>query len=119
MAACPVGSPTQVGGGRLELQAAGRRILAAQMHCAVGYGGKAAGGRERIDADLAVKRAVSRERHLAGQLIDGQHAVEGELCKKLPQACETTAANTVAAAPDIALIHPGVMKYFKEIGVAK
>ena len=31
----------------------------------------------------------------------------------------TTAANTVAAAPDVALIHPGVMKYFKEIGVAK
>jgi uncharacterized protein len=53
--------------------------------------------------------------HLARTL----HAVEGELCKTLPQACETTAANTVAAAPDIALIHPGVMKYFKEIGVAK
>jgi len=53
--------------------------------------------------------------HLARTL----HSVEGELCKKLPQACETTAANTVAAAPDIALIHPGVMKYFKEIGVAK
>ena len=39
--------------------------------------------------------------------------------KKLPQACETTAANTVAAAPNAALIHPGVMKYFKEAGVVK
>jgi uncharacterized protein len=53
--------------------------------------------------------------HLARTL----HSVEGELCKKLPQACETTAENTVAAAPDIALIHPGVMRYLKEIGLAK
>ena len=47
------------------------------------------------------------------------HAVETAFCKKLPQACETTAANTVAAAPNPELIHPGVMKYFREIGVAK
>jgi TRAP transporter TAXI family solute receptor len=53
--------------------------------------------------------------HLARTL----HSVEGELCKKLSQACETTAANTVAAAPNLALIHPGVMKYLREIGVAK
>ena len=47
------------------------------------------------------------------------HGAEAALCKKLPQACETTAANTVAAAPNAALIHPGVMKYFREIGVVK
>ena len=47
------------------------------------------------------------------------HGAEAALCKKLPQACETTAANTVAAAPNAALIHPGVMKYFSEIGVVK
>jgi TRAP transporter TAXI family solute receptor len=47
------------------------------------------------------------------------HGAEGALCKKLAQACETTAANTFAAAPDAALIHPGVMKYLREIGVAK
>lgn len=47
------------------------------------------------------------------------HGIEGELCKKLPQACETTAANTVAAAQDVNMIHPGVMKYFREIGVVK
>jgi len=40
-------------------------------------------------------------------------------CKKLAQACETTAANTIAAAPGPELIHPGVLKYFREIGVAK
>jgi uncharacterized protein len=53
--------------------------------------------------------------HLAKTL----HGAEGALCKKLAQACETTAANTVSAAPDVALIHPGVMKYFREIGVVK
>ena len=47
------------------------------------------------------------------------HGVEAALCKKLPQACETTAANTVAAAPNVELIHPGVLKYFREIGVVK
>ena len=53
--------------------------------------------------------------HLARTL----HGVEKAFCEKLAQACETTAANTLAAAPDAALIHPGVMKYLKEIGVVK
>jgi uncharacterized protein len=53
--------------------------------------------------------------HLARTL----HGVEGAFCKKLAQACETTAANTVAAAPNPELIHPGVLKYFREIGVVK
>jgi len=53
--------------------------------------------------------------HLARTL----HGIEAKFCEKLAQACETTAANTVAAAPDIALIHPGVLKYLKEIGAAK
>ena len=47
------------------------------------------------------------------------HGAEGALCGKLAQACETTAANTLAAAPDLALIHPGVMKYLREIGAVK
>jgi len=53
--------------------------------------------------------------HLARTL----HGVEATFCQKLAQACETTAANTVAAAPDVKLIHPGVLKYLREIGVAK
>src|SRR5215471_3420371 len=53
--------------------------------------------------------------HLARTL----HGIEAKFCEKLAQACETTAANTVAAAPDISLVHPGVLKYLKEIGVAK
>jgi uncharacterized protein len=63
--------------------------------------------RENLPDDVAY--------HLARSL----HGVEGALCKKLPQACETTAANTVAAAPNPELIHPGVLKYFREIGVVK
>jgi uncharacterized protein len=47
------------------------------------------------------------------------HGAEAAFCKKLAQACETTAANTVAAAPEPDLIHPGVAKYFREIGVMK
>jgi uncharacterized protein len=53
------------------------------------------------------------------QLAKTLHGVEGTFCKKLSQACETTAANTVAAAPSIDLIHPGVLKYFRETGVVK
>ena len=56
---------------------------------------------------------------IAYRLIRTLHANEAALCRKQPQACETTAANTVAAAPDIGLIHPGVLKYFREIGVVK
>ena len=47
------------------------------------------------------------------------HGIEADFCKKLAQACETSAANTVAAAPAIELIHPGVLRYLREIGVAK
>ena len=56
---------------------------------------------------------------VAYRLARTLHGLEKAFCEKLAQACETTAANTLAAAPDAALIHPGVMKYFREIGVGK
>jgi TRAP transporter TAXI family solute receptor len=56
---------------------------------------------------------------VAYRLARTLHGAEAAFCKKLAQACETTAANTVAAAPNPELIHPGVLKYFREIGVAK
>jgi TRAP transporter TAXI family solute receptor len=56
---------------------------------------------------------------VAYRLAKTLHGAEGAFCKKLAQACETTAANTVAAAPEQGLIHPGVLKYFREIGVVK
>ena len=46
--------------------------------------------------------------------IDKGHAA---LVKRLDQGVETTPANTAAAAPSAALIHPGVRKYLKEIGL--
>ena len=56
---------------------------------------------------------------VAYRLARTLHGVEAAFCKKLAQACETTAANTIAAAPKQELIHPGVMKYLKEIGMVK
>lgn len=51
------------------------------------------------------------------RLAKALHAGEAQLAAKLDQARETTAANTAAAAPDPALIQPGVARYLKEIGV--
>ncbi len=56
---------------------------------------------------------------VAYRLARSLHGAESTFCKKLAQACETTAANTIAAAPSPELIHPGVLRYFREIGVAK
>ncbi len=56
---------------------------------------------------------------VAYRLARTLHGSESALCERLSQACETTASNTVAAAPDIARIHPGVVKYLKEIGLMK
>jgi TRAP transporter TAXI family solute receptor len=56
---------------------------------------------------------------IAYRLARTLHGAEAALCSKLAQACETTAASTAAAAPDLALIHPGVLKYLREIGLVK
>jgi TRAP transporter TAXI family solute receptor len=50
------------------------------------------------------------------RLAKALHDGEAQLGAKLDQAKETTAANTAAAAPDPALIQPGVAKYLREIG---
>jgi TRAP transporter TAXI family solute receptor len=47
------------------------------------------------------------------------HQGEATLAARLPQARETTAANTVAAAPRRELIHPGVRRYLREIGLVE
>jgi len=53
------------------------------------------------------------------RLARALHASEAVFCQKLAQACETTAANTLSAAPDVGLIHPGVTRYFREIGIER
>jgi hypothetical protein len=40
--------------------------------------------------------------------------VEAGIAQRLPQGRETTAANTVAAAPRADLLHPGVQRYLRE-----
>jgi TRAP transporter TAXI family solute receptor len=45
------------------------------------------------------------------------HRAEAPFAARLEQARETTMANTRAAAPRIELLHPGVQKYLREIGL--
>ena len=54
---------------------------------------------------------------VAYRLARALHQNEAALAARLAQARETTAANTVAAAPRRELIHPGVLRYLHEIGL--
>jgi TRAP transporter TAXI family solute receptor len=56
---------------------------------------------------------------VAYRLAGALHRGETMLGDKLAQAKETTAANTLAAAPTVDLIHPGVLRYLREIGLSK
>ena len=56
---------------------------------------------------------------VAYKLARAIHWAEAPLAARLAQARETTMANTAAAAPNPALVHPGVRKYLREIGVEK
>ncbi len=56
---------------------------------------------------------------VAYRLARALHRGETALARRLPQARETTAANTAAAAPRPDLIHPGVRRYLSEIGVLR
>jgi TRAP transporter TAXI family solute receptor len=56
---------------------------------------------------------------VAYKLARALHKGEAAIAKRLPQAGETTAANTVAAAPKRELIHPGALRYLTEIGLVK
>ena len=53
------------------------------------------------------------------RLARALHRGEAALARRLPQAQETTAANTLAAAPRPDLIHPGALRYLREIGVTR
>ena len=55
---------------------------------------------------------------VAYRLARALHGAETALAARLAQARETTAANTLAAAPRVDLIHPGVLRYLREIGLA-
>ncbi len=53
----------------------------------------------------------------AYKLARALHQSEGAFARRLEQAAESTLANTLAAAPSRELIHPGVLKYMREVGV--
>jgi TRAP transporter TAXI family solute receptor len=54
---------------------------------------------------------------LAYRFARALHRAQPALGQRLQPARETTAANTLAASPRTGLIHPGVMRYFREIGL--
>jgi TRAP-type uncharacterized transport system substrate-binding protein len=56
---------------------------------------------------------------VAYRLARALHKGEAALGKRWPQAIERTAAYTVTAAPRADLIHPGVQRYLREIGLLR
>ena len=54
---------------------------------------------------------------IAYRLARALQAGAAALAARLPQAAETTAANTVSAAPSRDLIHPGVRRHLRELGL--
>jgi TRAP transporter TAXI family solute receptor len=56
---------------------------------------------------------------VAYRLAKALHKGHAALCNKLDQAQESTLENTLTAAPTRDLIHPGVLKYLREIGLLK
>jgi len=55
----------------------------------------------------------------AYKLARALHRGEAAIARRLPQASETTAANTVAAVARTELIHPGVQRYLREAGLLR
>lgn len=55
----------------------------------------------------------------AYRLIRAVHRGEASLAQRLPAAAETTAANTLAAVPGRERLHPGVLRYLVEAGIAR
>jgi TRAP transporter TAXI family solute receptor len=54
---------------------------------------------------------------VAYRLARALHTAAPALAARLPQAAETTAANTLAAVPSRELIHPGVLRHLRELGL--
>src|SRR5438094_723532 len=54
---------------------------------------------------------------VAYRLARALHQGEAGIARRLPQGKETTAANTVAAAPRAELLHPGVRRHLAELGL--
>lgn len=66
-----------------------------------------------------VLAAPSLPEDVAYRIARALHNGEGAIGAKLERARETTLANTLAAAPQRDLIHPGVLKYMREAGILR
>jgi len=55
----------------------------------------------------------------AHRLARALHRAEGRLGARLPQARESTAANTWSAVADPTLLHPGVRRYLREANIGR
>ena len=64
-----------------------------------------------------IKRITTLPDDTAYRLARALHKGEAALGKRLEQARESTLANTLAAAPRVELIHAGVQKYMRELGL--
>jgi uncharacterized protein len=51
------------------------------------------------------------------RLAKALHGAESDLARRLPQARETTAANTLLSVPNTQLLHAGVARYFRDAGL--
>jgi uncharacterized protein len=80
------------------------------------YAGQA-GPIESVGSWPFVLARASLPEDVAYRLARALHKGYASLCKKLDQAQESTLANTLAAAPRQDLIHPGVLKYMREISL--
>jgi TRAP transporter TAXI family solute receptor len=61
----------------------------------------------------------SLDEEMAYRIARAIHQSYNALVKRVAQAHETTPQNTVDAAPRLVNIHPGVQRYFREIGVIR
>ena len=71
----------------------------------------------RVKSRGAVLACASLPDDVAYRLAKALHQGHAALAAKLDQAQESTLENTLAAAPTRELIHPGVLKYMKEVGL--
>ena len=113
-------------GGRLIAPSAGevQRILARQPALqavtlpALSYPGQDA-ALHSVGSWSYVLARLDLPEQTAYLLARAIHRAEAPLAARLPQARETTMANTLQAAPRRELIHPGVLRYLREAGIAR
>ena len=68
---------------------------------------------------LVILACTSLPDSLAYKLIRAVHKGEEALGKRLAQAAETTAVNTASGVVRQDMLHPGVLRYLREIGLVR